>query len=164
MKSLCNRGIILTNGTVSFDGKIGDAVEKYLKTDEITEELPLISSIKYISKEIKIDEITVNNIHSNTIVLNHPNNTLNIKIKGQSLNKLRIGIECMIYDKDETLLCKFAPQLDQKQTDIVEIGSFELEELVTLPTNMTNGEYFIQIYPYVVTPYYKFTLGFYLKN
>ena len=43
------------------------------------------------------------------------------------------------------MLGKFAPQLDQKETDLFEPGKFELEELITLPKNMTNGEYHLQI-------------------
>jgi len=145
IKSLCNRGLILENGSVIYDGNVTDAVDYYLKSDEIIDGLPLIDSVKYISKEIKIDEINVNGADLNSIVLNQPNNEIKIRIKGNATNKLRVGIECLLYDKDEILLGKFAPQLDQKETDLFDPGKFELEELITLPKNMTNGEYYLQI-------------------
>ena len=145
VKSLCNRCVILENGSVTFESNVSDTVDHYLKSDEIIDGLPLINSIKYISKEIKIDEIIVNGTDLNSIVLNHPKNEIKIKIKGNATNKLRIGIECLLYDKDDVLLGKFAPQLDNKVTDFIESGKFELSEHIILPMNMTNGEYFLQI-------------------
>ena len=145
MKILCNKGILLENGSVAFNGGINAAVDYYLKSDEIVDGLPLIDRIKYISKEIKIDEITVNDNKTSSIILNHPNNEIRIKIKGNVINKLRVGIECLLFDNDDVLLGKFAPQLDQKETDLIEPGKFELSELITLPINMTNGEYIIQV-------------------
>jgi len=145
VKSLCNLCVILENGSVTFESNVSDTVDHYLKSDEIIDGLPLINSIKYISKEIKIDEIIVNGTDLNSIVLNHPKNEIKIKIKGNATNKLRIGIECLLYDKDDVLLGKFAPQLDNKVTDFIESGKFELSEHIILPMNMTNGEYFLQI-------------------
>ena len=145
VKSLCNLCVILENGSVTFESNVSDTVDHYLKSDEIIDGLPLINSIKYISKEIKIDEIIVNGTDLNSIVLNHPKNEIKIKIKGNATNKLRIGIECLLYDKDDVLLGKFAPQLDNKVTDFIESGKFELSEQIILPMNMTNGEYFLQI-------------------
>jgi lipopolysaccharide transport system ATP-binding protein len=145
IKALCTRGIILENGSVKYDGNIGDAVECYLKSDELNIGAPLMSKIKVLSKEISIIEVTVNGISTNHIDLIYPNRKLYIKVRGKALNKLRVGIECLLYDGNETLLGKFAPTLHTKETDLVHPGEFFIEEIVNLPHNMTNGDYFVQI-------------------
>ena len=145
VKSLCKRGIILENGFVKYDGYVDDAVEYYLKTDELNIGAPLIDNLKVLSTEVQIDKISVNGLSVNQISLEFPNRTLYIEVRGKALNKLRVGIECLLFDSNDTLLGKFAPTLHDKETDLIQPGEFYIDEVVNLPMNMTNGDYFVQI-------------------
>ena len=145
VKSLCNKGIVLENGIIKFSGDITDTVEYYLKRDELNIGVPLMDRIRVLSNEVHINSILVNGLSTNHINLSYPNRTLNIQISGRLLNKIRVGIECLLYDSNETLLGKFAPTLHDKETDLIHIGDFVIEEDINLPMNMTNGDYFVQI-------------------
>lgn len=145
VKSLCNTGILLANGKIKHIGNIDNTIDCYLKNDKLKKGDLLTNNLKVLSKEMKIHEVTVNGSPNNHISLSYPYRSLDICFKGEAFNKLRIGIECQLFDSNEILLGKFAPTLDAKDTYIIDPGSFSVEDSVHLPSNITNGDYFLQI-------------------
>jgi lipopolysaccharide transport system ATP-binding protein len=143
IKSLCNRGVVLENGVVKYSSNAIEAVAHYLKTDELTEGKPLISKLQMRSREITINEVTVNDSPFNHIFLSYPERKLHIKIKGQALNKMKIGIECHLFDNQEIKLGKFTPC--KQGINIINAGNFTIEDTIQLPMNIANGDYYLQI-------------------
>ena len=50
-----------------------------------------------------------------------------------------------MYDRDHTLLAKYAPILMKMDVPRFRRGRFTISETISLPENMTNGEYYLQI-------------------
>ena len=145
IKALCRRGILLENGSVRFDGLISDTVELYLKGNEFDEDGTIMSKVKYPSNEIKLTSVLINGKPNRNINLAYPNRKIEVEIEGELLNDVNIAIEAKLYDSQNVLLAKFAPVLMKTEVPKVPKGRFKLEETITLPGNMTNGEYRLQI-------------------
>ena len=145
VKSLCNKGVVLENGVVNYQGDIDSSVNFYLNDEKLIGGDQIINSIKIFSSELEIKKIEVNNQDKNILILNYPNRELNIKIEGIAHNNIKLAIECLLYDNNDILLGKFAPNLDNKVTNLVTTGFFSISETMKLPKNMTNGEYYVQI-------------------
>ena len=145
IKALCRRGILLENGSVCFDGLISDTVELYLKGNVFDEEGTIMSKIKYPSNEIKLINVLVNGKPNRIVNLTYPNRKIEVEMEGELLNDISVAIEAKLYDSQSVLLAKFAPVLMKTEVPKVSKGRFKIEETITLPDNMTNGEYRLQI-------------------
>lgn len=145
IKALCRRGILLENGSVRFDGMIRDAVALYLEGNEFEEEGTILSKVKNQSSEIKLTDVHINGETNRIVKLSYPNRKIDIEIEGELLNDMYMAIEAKIYDRENILLAKFAPILMKTDVPKISKGKFKLAETITLPDNMTNGEYRLQI-------------------
>jgi hypothetical protein len=104
-----------------------------------------MDSIQQISKELKVNNVTINNSTSSIVNMSYPNRTINIQIDGITINKMKVGIEFLLYDSNEVLLGKYAPTLKTGEVVLINVGDFSIYEEINLPDNITNGEYFLQI-------------------
>ena len=147
VKALCDRGIVLKNGSVDYDGKIGDAVEHYMQgTDFVqTSSERIIDSIKYDSSEIKISSIIVNGSEGNIVSLDGKSRNIHIMIEGESITEIPICIECLFFDHNGVLLAKYAPDLFMDSVPERRIGRFSISNTIELPDTITNGEYLLEI-------------------
>ena len=145
LKALCRRGILLKNGSVDFDGLITDAIDLYLKGNDIREEKDIIARVQLESNEIKLNKILVNGKPNSTVALPFPNRSLSIEIEGELLNDIPMAIEARLYDRENYLLAKYAPILMKRDVPRFKHGQFCIAETINLPENMSNGEYYLQI-------------------
>ena len=145
MKALCRRGVLLENGSVCYDGLISDAIGLYLKGNEFVEDGTILSKVKCLSNEIKLKSILINGKEDRIVNLVYPDRTLSVEIEGELLNDMPAAIEAKVFDSESVLLAKFAPVLFKTVVPKTTKGSFKLKETITLPDNMTNGEYRLQL-------------------
>ena len=145
IKALCRRGILLENGSVRFDGLINDTVELYLKDNEFDEEGTIMSRVKYPSNDIKLTDVLINGDSGRMVNLVYPDRKINLRIEGELLRDAHLAVEAKVFDGQNILLAKYAPSLMLKEVPMTPKGFFKLEETITLPENMTNGEYRLQI-------------------
>lgn len=145
LKALCRRGILLKNGQVDFDGLMPDAIDLYLKGNDIQDDGDIISRAQLVSKEIRLTKVLVNGNSNRIVSLPYPNRQLNLEIEGELLNDIPMAIEARIYDQENVLLAKYAPILMKRDVPRFKRGQFTISNSIDLPDNMTNGEYYIQI-------------------
>ena len=138
---MCRRGVLLENGSVCYDGLISDAIGLYLKGNEFVEDGTILSKVKCLSNEIKLKSILINGKEDRIVNLVYPDRTLSVEIEGELLNDMPAAIEAKVFDSESVLLAKFAPVLFKTVVPKTTKGSFKLKETITLPDNMTNGEY-----------------------
>ena len=60
VKSLCNKGVVLENGVVNYQGDIDSSVNFYLNDEKLIGGDQIINSIKIFSSELEIKKIEVN--------------------------------------------------------------------------------------------------------
>ena len=126
-------------------GRIDETISHYLHYNQTKAGGSIMDSIRYESHEIKVSNLTVNGTTSNIIELEIPNRSINIQIEGELLNAIPIAIECLLYDSNRVLLAKFAPVLFQTGLKQFKEGEFIISETMTLPPEITNGEYGLEI-------------------
>ncbi len=145
LKALCRRGMFLENGEISYDGVIDEAVNLYLKQDKIIDDGTIISKAKVLSDDIILKNVLVNGKHSGVLYLPYPNRLVTIDIDAELLVDSPITIEAKVFDKENVLLCKYAPALMKTVIPKYSKGSVRISAMITLPDNMTNGEFLLQI-------------------
>lgn len=145
IKALCKTGVLLKDGMVNFIGDVGETISKYLQMNRLSLGLSLMEGLKYESSEIIISKVSLNGTDENLVELEYPNNIIDICVEGELINKIPLGIECLVYDSNGVLLAKFAPSLFNENVNKNKIGHFMLKETMSLPETMTNGDYVLEI-------------------
>ena len=145
VRALCKHGVLLENGMIGYAGGIDETILRYLQNNKMKAGGSIMDGIQYESHEIRVSSMTINGSVSNIIEMDAPNRTVNIQIEGELLNDIPIAIECLLYDSNRVLLAKFAPVLFQMGLKQYKAGGFVINETMTLPSEITNGEYGLEI-------------------
>jgi len=144
VKALCNRGIVLNDGRVQFDGKILNAVDLYLQDDEVkTSEI--MENLKYHTNLLEINRIVLNNQTSDFLFLDNKNMSIRVEIEGKLSSSLKVALEARLYDSHSSLLAIYSPCHLCGKTKMYNAGSFKIDETIMLPDNMTKGDYYMEI-------------------
>jgi len=144
IRTLCNTGIVLENGEIVFSGEINDAVSHYV-TDIKNSGALLLDKIKYYDKEIKIESITINGIDTNNITITPEENTINFVVSGYTASQKKMDIEVWMYDQYGAVLGMFSNSHKNGICPTIEKGEFSIEQTITLPKNLTAGDFFFQL-------------------
>lgn len=142
VETLCTKGIVLKNGSVSFSGSVEDSVQKYLDFNIINHK-NIIENIEYCHPHFKIQSVTVNNSIKSEIILD--DHKLNIAIEGELLSDTVMSIGAAIYDVRRNRLGLFSPGHVKGENTQFKAGHFLLESTINLPKNMTKGEYILAL-------------------
>jgi lipopolysaccharide transport system ATP-binding protein len=144
IKTLCKTGILLENGIAIFNGRIDDAVDLYLK-EEAFEKGSIIDCVNYHSSLIKLIDFRINNSFSNIVFIDPQNHVLNFHIEGIIDTPMKISLEVRLYDNNHFLLGVFSPGHLKGEVPFFNEGPFEINNVLELPSNMTKGEFNLEV-------------------
>ena len=96
IKNLCERGVVLDNGQLVFDGNVDDAVNYYLKEAVNVDKGKIVEAIRYIKDYISIASITINGSESSRQIINRRQDFLEVTIKGETRNTIKCNIKMII--------------------------------------------------------------------
>lgn len=145
VQKLCNKGILLNNGQIVFNGSCKDAVYNYgqngIKTD-----VDFLSRINYSSDKVKINNILFNNSPVNSLILNPENNfSFEIKIQLSLKTDTPIDIECRFLDRDSNPVAFFSPG-HHDGVKIQNKGEVSLSYKITFPHNLNKIDLDMNLY------------------
>lgn len=146
MRQLCTKGILLSNGSISYEGSMEDTINSYLENTFYKNENLFVNSITSIKNYIKINKVEINMKEANPIILNSTNNILKICISGVLSEKIKMGLELRIFDKNQVPLAFYSPCHYSGITPEFEEGNFSIIDEITLPKEINKGEYLVNLY------------------
>ena len=144
VRNLCNKGLVLHNGKIAFQGTAIESISNYLNSNTIASEDLIIDHVKYNSEKILVNDIKVNGIKTNKLKLNE-NDEIEIYISGEINQNLKVSFEMRIFDQNELPIIFFSPD---HETGIVESypkGDFQIVKKIKLPFGLTKGMYYAHI-------------------
>ena len=144
VQTLCTHGVILKNGTVSYNGNVHEAINRYLNDSHFDDET-VHTQMRIYNKTFHIDELLVNNTKDNKVVFEYGVNKILLTIKGIIDVPLNISVEVMLHDESENLIGMYTPTHYNGTTHNLKEGKFVIEEEITFSDMLTNGDYYISI-------------------
>ena len=142
--TLCNKGIVLEKGEVNYHGTSIEAIERYAKGNSISNS-NILEGIKFCHPDIQIMSIKINSSNNSTVIYDPKNPSISIIIEGHLLSDKNMSFGLSIYDMQNVKLAIFCPGHLKNKTYILTKGSFKIEETVHLPSNITKGEFRIDL-------------------
>jgi lipopolysaccharide transport system ATP-binding protein len=146
IKNLCERGVVLNNGELVFDGNVDEAVDFYLQDAGNGEEGRIVDAITYRKDYISITSIEINGSESNRQTINKRQDFLDITIKGETANPIKCDVKLIIKRLDGTPLAAY---IEGRYTDkliTLQTGPFEINRRIRLPRYLANGDFIIDLY------------------
>ncbi|WP_255547660.1 ABC transporter ATP-binding protein [Mucilaginibacter sp. dw_454] len=145
VKALCNKGIVLNNGQVVFDGGSDEAIFKY-SNSVVNAGVNPLDNINYLSDKIRITEMLFNNSTANNLTLS-PDNNYSFDMKLKIMHKIPVSaqVECRFYDDYNNPLAFFSPG-HYHSSNPINTGETELQYKIRFPDNLNNISFYMSIY------------------
>lgn len=146
IKALCDRGVLLENGCVSYSGSIQDVVKKYQSTNASSyDQIQMKDVLKTFSSDIVINDILLNGSNSGTCCLEYPSREFDIVVEGEVMGEHLLDMEISIKDENDVLIAKHAPSLNSGIVSSFRDSRFRLSNHICLPDSFSNGSYNLYI-------------------
>ena len=148
VRSLCQKGVVLSDGMTDFIGTADEAINHYLKnaSAQTSDQKLMTDSIKHCKSYLKINEIQINNTPYNTTTLAPRQEVLDVLIKGTTTEPMRCEVRMIIKKLDGTPMAGFIEGCYTGRLIDVQPGEFTFERHIRLPKYMATGNYLIDLY------------------
>lgn len=154
VRSLCQRGIVLENGGMVFDGAAVEAVERYISGVKVKEGGRIVDSIQKKKNYLEISKILINGTAENHTTLQNGQEFLDIVIKGETREAMKCEVKFIIKKLDGTPMAALIEgRYTGKLIDIAP-GPYEIVKHIRLPKYMADGDYIVDLHlhePYIDT-------------
>lgn len=146
MRALCNNGVLLDQGKITFTGPIDEVVSTYLTDRLNNDSKDLLSCVQYSSESVLIESILLNGSDDKDVYWTADKETLNISLKGRILNECNLGFEMRLLDKNFLPLAFYSPCHYTGSSERLKEGVFERTYNIDLPKGMNEGKYIMNLY------------------
>lgn len=145
VRSLCQRGIVLDNGGVCYDGDVNDAISKYLGFSGRDSSMPIISHIRWTKPYLHISKISVNGSDRDYSVINAGQKCLPVRIIGSVDIDLITDLLVIIKNEFDVPLATLAEGHYRGAPISLKKGPFCIEKSILLPKYLSAGDYSLDI-------------------
>lgn len=144
VRSLCNRGIVLKNGCVDFDGYTEDAIERYLNNNQLLCG-KIVNKITKCNSAIIIDKIEFNDSDECITTITSRQESVKVSIYGKTKEVLHADLMVRFKTIEDVPVATFAEGHYKGRIEYIKPGPFVMEREIKLPQILSNGDYVIDI-------------------
>jgi lipopolysaccharide transport system ATP-binding protein len=146
VRSLCQRGIVLENGGMVFDGEVNEAVDYYIDGAVSKEDGTIMDSIIYKKDFLDISEILINGTSANRTTLEPRQEFLDIVIRGEAREAMKCEVKLILKKLDGTPMASLIEGRYTGRLISVGPGPFEIRKHVRLPKYIADGDLLVDLY------------------
>ena len=145
VKSLCTRGIVLENGQTAFLGNIDDSLRYYLSDSPEDTCGKIINTIKHHKHSIHFKRILINGTELRRSTITSNQQTLVIRIEGNTQEEIKTDVVLIFRTKDGTPLATLAEGHYRGIIQTIPAGDFNIEKEIILPKYLSNGQLYCDL-------------------
>ena len=147
VRSLCQRGIVLENGGMVFDGTAEEAVERYLQSSEVETESALSKErIKYNNPDIRITSLVINNTKEKESTVFTNQHELKVEIEGFAKTEIQTELKLTFLNIAGAPIMSYGEGLYKGQSVRLPAGPFKLEKTIILPKYLGKGDLWVDLF------------------
>ena len=141
IRTLCQNGVLLENGSVNMVGEVNQVVDNYLESLYQAQER-IGDNITSIAGYLKLNHISVNGKEENPIWVSHDDPTLRIHLEGELTEDVNMAISLRLTDKNAVPLGIYNPSRLAGYIPLYKKGHFEIDETVHFPEGINKGTFY----------------------
>ena len=145
VRSLCQRGIVLENGRMAFDGTADEAVTKYLGFTSPDSTRTIVSHVRWTKSFLHIHRIEVNGSENDYSVIPTGQRVLPVFIDGDVNINLVTDLIVILKNEHDVPMATLAEGHYRGVPLSLSKGRFHIEKRILLPKYLSSGEYSLDI-------------------
>ena len=145
VKSLCQKGVVLENGQLAFQGNIDHSLRYYLHSGTQNDGKRIIDSIKHHKPTLHFDKIMINGTEKSESVISSTQHTLSLCIEGYAEEELKTDVMFILRSKSETPLASLAEGYYRGRLDTIPKGHFCINKTIKLPKFLSSGRLYCDL-------------------
>lgn len=145
VKSLCQKGIVLQNGMVAFEGNIDDSLNYYLNDSPTDCEGKIIDAIKQHKNSITFHHIFINGTEQRSSTITSDQHILKIRIEGFTKEDIKTDVMLVMKTKEGIPLASLAEGHYLGIIQTIPAGDFVIEKDIILPQFISNGQLYCDL-------------------
>lgn len=144
VRSLCQRGVVLTNGTVAFTGTTDDAINFYSdnileKTNELIKD-----NIDEVVSFITINKIEINGTDRTESTIASNQEYLELSVSGETTEPFVANIQLKFFNRNNVAMATYSEGAYKGIMETVNVGSFSISRKIHLPKYISAGDYLLE--------------------
>ncbi|XZF13828.1 ABC transporter ATP-binding protein [Chitinophagaceae bacterium MMS25-I14] len=139
LKAICDRGVLLRNGTLAGEGGINDIIDLYNNIH--VQGIPLIENIRYFTHDVEIKHLEINKQEISDLVLESDVMEVKMQVKLNIATQFDVDIHL----KKEDLIVASFGGFTCKEPKTLQPGTYDFSFRIQLPS-IRSGKYKLDIY------------------
>lgn len=148
VKSLCEKGIILKNGQIDYNGTANECIDRYLADNSTIVGVKMVDTVTQKVSFITVKSIMIDGNDSTNIILPSNKNTLDIYIEGECQQAFTGNIKLYFRNTSGTPLAAFAESTYKGEIIKFNKGTFVIQKKIVLPKYMNHGTILLDLLLY----------------
>lgn len=141
VSNLCQRGIVLKDGTIDYMGGADEAIGHYLSADMQQEsDDSIIEHVGWKKSWLKINELKINDTSNYYSVVNSNQHTINVVIAGETEEDMKTDVMVVFKTLGGVPLCTLAEGHSKGKVISIKKGPFRIERTIRLPKFIWCGD------------------------
>lgn len=145
IRNLCQRGVVLENGSLKFDGHVEDAVELYLQEDTKGQNSKIKDDLQVNVDYLSIDRVIFNGTENSQSTIKHNQRFVDVEINGYTKDAIRVDLSFQIKRMDGIPLASFSQGHFTGKVEKLQPGRFIVKRRVLLPEYLFSGDCLVDI-------------------
>ena len=145
VRNLCQRGIVLENGEMVFDGPTDDAISRYMMQCDTEKKGSIIDHVRWSKPYIHINSISVNDTESDSSIITSGQTRLNVKLEGFADISFVTDLILEFRNTMDVPMAIFSEGVYAGRATAIKEGPFCIERTIQLPKYLSKGDYIVDI-------------------
>ena len=146
VKSICQRGLVLEDGQLVFDGSSKEAVAFYRNEGLVENNSTILEGIKWVAPTMSITSIVLNGTTSPKSKIIPDQKYLDLLLEGKTTERISsLDIRLEFRNLDGAIMASLAEGHYRKLTYSFEPGTFRITKRILLPAYLSAGDYLVDI-------------------
>lgn len=141
INNICNKGVVLRDGMLDFQGLTEDAVSHYVHSVDIPKVGSITDNIDFMHPAIHDIRIEINGTMSSCSTIVSNQQELPIVIEGRTEIPFCANIQLKFFSMDGIPMATFSEGAYKGIVESVRPGSFRIERVIRLPRYLSSGDY-----------------------
>lgn len=144
VRQLCQRGVVLKEGSVDFSGTTDDAIKYYLENHLEKTNERIKDNIDELAPFITVNKIEINGTDKteSTIVSNQE--YLELSIHGETTEPFVANIQLRFFNENHVAMATYSEGAYKGTMVAVNVGSFSISRKIHLPKYLSAGDYLLE--------------------